>query len=259
MLKIPLTLSRLSINLWIMSIRCYYCFLDCSFRHKMQAQLSRQRGDFLKSFLFDWSVSTPGKAIPLCLNTLSVSCFGDSPLSCPLGQRMVQLTCSGTHTNSETPPASSHFYSSVLPTAGNCQSPWNTHTNSLGTTLVIDIHTMSGKLWQVKVQRLTVTVADCKNVFQAISRQALDQSIKPSSWWSFSKHRILLLPNRHSFGGGDRFSLFPGPRNHDGIFTNFSPFLTYFYTICLHLGGAWVALVIHTFVIDRCKILSLVS
>lgn len=64
MFKTPVTLSRLSINLWIMNILCYYCFLDFSFHQKMEAQLSHQRGSFLKSFIFIWSVSTPGKPTP---------------------------------------------------------------------------------------------------------------------------------------------------------------------------------------------------
>lgn len=66
--------------------------------------LSPEKGDFLKDFVFGWSLSATGKPRPLA-RQVSVSCSGDPSLCSSLDQRVVPVPWGGSHNQStaETP------------------------------------------------------------------------------------------------------------------------------------------------------------
>lgn len=45
------------------------------------------------------------------------------------------------------------------------------------------------------------------------------------------------LPNRHPYGGEDRFSLLTEPRSYDGVFSDLPPHLSYIYIISFEGKG----------------------
>lgn len=57
--------------------------------------------------------------------------------------------------------------------------------------------------------------------------------------------RTEFLPNRCPYEAGDAFSPSIYNRSYNGVFLNFSSFLTQFYTISSCFSGTWVTLVIH--------------
>lgn len=79
------------------------------------------KGGF-SQILFVWSVSTPGKPIPVCLIPLSMSCYGDST-ELPTGSEDDLTDLFRDTHQQQKRDLLPHFYSSVLPTAGNAQCP----------------------------------------------------------------------------------------------------------------------------------------
>lgn len=143
-------------------------------------------------------------------------------------------TDSGKHITSvrENPQQVLHFIS-VLPAASDCQCLQRTHTNKLRNKTLTNI-----TLWQVKVQRLSVIVSDCKNILEGIHKQTVIlRKI-------FRVHRVWLAQPINWFQ--------QLPKSLPQLFT----ILGLFYAISLCLGGVWVTLLMDTFVTDVCKILS---
>lgn len=129
-----------------------------------------KRGDFLDSYHLT-GLSTLQESQDLCAHpACQCSTSGTFHWTVLVDWRSLWLTHSGTHSNSikETPQWVFLFIlvGSPLPlTASTCEELTLTLH---GITLFIN-----RKLWQVKVQGLSVIVSDCKSFFKAMHRQVV--------------------------------------------------------------------------------------